>query len=68
MPLLLAARRDGVCFIADEPPDRSGRTKVVCQNGTPEQVSALMAWAPSQGLVDVYGDPERGIAGGYVQP
>jgi hypothetical protein len=66
MPLLLAARRDGVCFIADEPPGQSGRAKVVCQNGTPEQISAFMAWAPSQGLGDVYGDPERGIAGGYT--
>lgn len=61
-----AAARDGVCFIASIS-ERDGRIKVVCQSGTPEQIRAFMtAWAPAQGLVDIYGDPARGFAGGYL--
>lgn len=61
-----AAARDGVCFIASIP-ERDGRIKVVCQSGTPEQIEAFMrAWAPAQGLTDIYGDPARGFAGGYM--
>lgn len=61
-----AAAREGVCFLARLPgPD--GRTKIVCQAGSPEQIRAFMtAWAPAQGLVDIYGDPARGFAGGYL--
>ncbi len=61
-----AAAREGVCFVARLPgPD--GRTKIVCQAGSPEQIRAFMtAWAPAQGLVDIYGDPARGFAGGYL--
>lgn len=36
-------------------------------NATPEIVDAFMkVWAPSQGLVRIYGAPTRGYAGGYV--
>lgn len=64
-----ASAREGLCFIADGLPDPDGRVKVVCQSGTAAQIRAFLeVWAPAQGLVDVYGDPERGIAGGYVQP
>lgn len=63
-----ASAREGICFIADGLPDRDGRVKVVCQSGTPDQILAFMQkWAPSHGLVDVYGDPARGFAGGYIQ-
>lgn len=49
-------------------PDRDGRRKVVLGgHTTPETVRAFMAeWAPAQGLVDIYGDPARGFAGGYM--
>ena len=61
-----AAAREGVCFLARLPgPD--GRTKIVCQAGSPEQIRAFMTtWAPAQGIVDIYGDPARGFAGGYL--
>jgi hypothetical protein len=60
-----AAARDGECFLGTvESPD--GRTKVVCQVGSPDEIRAFMEqWAPQQGLVGIYGDPERGFAGGY---
>jgi hypothetical protein len=61
-----AAARDGECFVADGMPGRDGRIKVVCQSGTPEQISAFMEWAPRNGIVDLYGDPARGFAGGYI--
>jgi len=60
-----AAAREGVCFIADGLPDPDGRIKIVCQNGTPEQIEAFREWAEHRGLVDFYGDPARGIAGAY---
>ena len=63
-----ASAREGICFVADGLPGRDGRVKIVCQSGTPEQIRAFMTvWAPAQGLVDIYGDPERGFAGGYLQ-
>lgn len=62
-----ASAREGVCFVADGLPDESGRVKVVCQSGTPQQIRAfLRTWGPATGLVDIYGDPERGFAGGYL--
>lgn len=62
-----ASAREGVCVIADGLPDPDGRVKVVCQSGTPEQIWAFMeVWAPAIGLVDIYGDPARGFAGGYM--
>jgi len=61
-----AAARLGVCFISEAPAGRDGRVKVVCQSGTPEQIDAFMrVFGPSIGLVDIYGDPARGFAGGY---
>lgn len=63
-----ASAREGMCFIADGLQDCDGRIKVVCQSGTPEQIRAFMeVWAPAQGLTDIYGDPARGFAGGYLK-
>jgi hypothetical protein len=62
-----ASAREGLCFIADGLPGRDGLVKVVCQSGTPEQIRAFMeAWGPAEGLQDIYGDPARGFAGGYL--
>lgn len=62
-----AAAREGVCFVADGLPGPDGRVKVVCQSGSPEQIEAFMrVWAPAHGLTDIYGDPARGFAGGYL--
>lgn len=60
-----ASARDGLCFIADGLPDGDGRTKIVCQSGSPEQIRAFEVWAQREGLVDFYGDPARGFAGAY---
>ena len=63
-----ASAREGICFVADGLPGRDGRVKIVCQSGTPEQIRAFMTvWAPALGLVDIYGDPARGFAGGYKE-
>lgn len=62
-----AAAREGMAFLASVA-DRDGRRKVVLGGyTTPETVRAFLdQWAPTRGLVDVYGDPARGFAGGYL--
>lgn len=64
-----AAVRDGVAYIATVA-FREGRRKIVLGgHTTPETVRAFMdTWAPAQGLTDIYGDPARGFAGGYLPP
>jgi hypothetical protein len=63
-----ASAREGLCFVSEGLPSPDGRAKVVCQSGSPEQIRAFMdAWAPAHGLVDIYGDPARGFAGGYMR-
>lgn len=45
----------------------SGRKVVIGGATTPEQVRAFIEqWAPGHGLTGIYGDPERGFAGGYL--
>jgi hypothetical protein len=61
-----AATRLGLGYVADVRDGRDGRRKIVC-SGDAEQVRAFLeVWAPAQGLLDLYGDPARGFAGGYV--
>jgi hypothetical protein len=61
-----AAARVGECFISDSKVS-DGRTKLVCQSGSPEQIAAFMQrFAAGAGLKDVYGDPARGFAGGFL--
>jgi hypothetical protein len=45
---------------------RDPRTKVGLLGGEPEMISAWMAEKRLGELVDVYGDPARGYAGGYL--
>lgn len=61
-----AAARDGVAYLATVA--TGGRQKVVLGGcTTPETVRAFLEhWAPRQGLVDLYGDPARGFAGGFL--
>jgi len=63
-----ASAREGECFVASLR-ERDGRTKIVCFSDTPAQIDAFMrVWGPEHGLTDIYGDPARGFAGGYVAP
>src|SRR5690606_5914134 len=62
-----AASREGMAYLATVS-DRDGRRRVVLGgNASPETVRAFMNdWAHAQGLTDLYGDPARGFAGGYM--
>lgn len=70
-----AAVRLGVAFVARPRPGPDGRAKLVLQAATPKQVqnmldghyhSILMEDGSAARIVDVYGDPQRGFAGGYL--
>lgn len=58
-----AAVREGVAYIATVK-DRGGREKVVLGSASPEQVQYFLDHYPA---VEKYGDPARGLAGGYVR-
>lgn len=63
--LVDAATYAGIGYIAGPLRGPDG-VKYTC-SGSPAQVHAWMAhWAPSQGLVGIYGDPARGFAGAYA--
>lgn len=64
-----AAMREGVAYLATVS-DRDGRTRIIIGgHTTPKTVQAFLTeWVPAQGLVDIYGDPARGFAGGYLPP
>lgn len=59
-----AAARECIPFIAEQT-GRDGRRKVVLMAAPPKLVSRFMAGEVVPGLVDYYGDPMRGLAGGY---
>ena len=60
-----AAAREAIGYVSGPLVGPDGRKKYTC-SGSEEQVNAwIKTWAPAQGLVEVYGDPERGFAGGY---
>jgi hypothetical protein len=60
-----AAAREGIPFLADQT-DRDGRQKVVLMAAKPDLIQRFMAGEIVSGLVDYYGDPARGFAGGYM--
>jgi len=61
-----AATRAGLGYISGPLTSPDGRSKFTV-SGTAEQVGAwLDYWAPANGIVDTYGDPARGFAGGYA--
>lgn len=57
-----AAAREGIAYVATVT-ERDGRRKRVLRAATPSQVHE---WMATCGLADVYGDPARGFAGGYL--
>lgn len=60
-----AACREGIPFIAGGT-ERDGRKKVVLQAASADLVKRFLAGEIRPELVDRYGDPARGFAGGYV--
>lgn len=61
-----AATRAGISYISGPMDCPDGRKKITC-SGTREVIEAFMSeWAPRNGLTDIYGDPARGFAGGYL--
>lgn len=65
--LVEAATRRGVRYIAGPFVGPDGRKKITC-SGSDLQVRRFMEeWGPANGLVDSYGDPARGFAGGYLR-
>ncbi len=60
-----AACREGIAVLSTVT-DRDHRQKVGLLGATPEQVSRFLSGQLVPDLVDRYGDPARGFAGGYV--
>jgi hypothetical protein len=61
-----AATRLGISYISGPLIGPDGRRKYTL-SGTAEVVEAFLGgWAARNGLVDLYGDPARGFAGGYA--
>jgi len=58
-----ASARLGAPFLA-QLANPAGRRKIVLQSAPPEVVQV---WMATCGLKDVYGDPARGLAGGYLE-
>ena len=62
----LSRQFDGMIFLHR---DVEGGPEKCVFNGKQETARAFMnEWAPSRGLVQIYGNPERGYAGGYIEP
>jgi hypothetical protein len=62
-----AAAREGIAYVSSVT-DRDGRQKIVLGAAEPDLVSQFLAGdlPCSSLLVDIYGDPARGFAGGHV--
>jgi len=61
-----AATRLGIPYVSGPLVGPDGRKKFTV-SGFPVTVRAFLdVWAPEEGLVDLYGDPDRGFAGGYA--
>ena len=60
-----AACREGIPFLSTVK-DRDGREKVVLQAAPADLVRRFLAGEIVPGLHDMYGSPERGLAGGYL--
>lgn len=63
--LVEAATRDSIAYIAGPFAAPDGRRKITC-SGSAEVIHAFLnVWAPQNNIIDTYGDPVRGFAGGY---
>jgi hypothetical protein len=65
---LAQALLDKPLIITETNPGSDGRKKVTIHSSDPSQIEAFMRfWAPGEGLVDIYGVPNRGYAGAYIK-
>lgn len=66
--LVEAAMIEGASYVSGPliDPRDPGRAKYTVSGHEHEVRAWTEYWAPAHGLVDVYGDPARGFAGGYV--
>ena len=60
-----AQARSGVSVLCDGMPGHDRRQKINCM-GDREACAAFFPWAAKNGVIDTYGDPARGIVGGYL--
>ena len=62
-----AAAREGVAVLAGPLSTPDGREKIVLQAAGPEVIQAWLDGKGPSDIVDRYGDPARGFAGGYIE-
>jgi len=62
-----AAARMGRAIMAGPLPCPDGRKKIVLQSADPPTIKAWLAGGGPADVIDRYGDPERGFAGGYLK-
>lgn len=60
-----AAAREGIPFISSIL-DRDGRTKIIIQSAPSWLIEKFMSGEIIHDIKNIYGDPERGFAGGYI--
>lgn len=65
--LVEAAARDNTPFISGPLVSTTGQVKITCKGGKEVITAFLRNWAPTNGVIDTYGDPERGFARGYLR-
>lgn len=62
-----AAARKGASYISGPLIGPDGRKKITCGSPDPRTIRHFMTtYAPTNKLVNIYGDPARGFAGGYL--
>lgn len=61
-----ASARWGFNVLADSPEVVNGRVKMNFFGDERSCAAFRDAWAPSNGVVEIYGDPKRGLMGGWV--
>jgi len=61
-----AAAQNLMDYIAGPIDCPDGRQKIVV-SGRAATIEEFFRWAPPNGLIDTYGDPARGFAGGYIE-
>lgn len=64
--LVEAGTRDDVAYLSGPLIGPDGRHKYTCSGNKTVIQAFMQEWAPANGLKNIYGDPERGFAGGYA--